>query len=87
MIFDVFSQQQEQLDELEASGTRRSVRQRRQLYGTLNEKQLDAVVNLEESSQCRKRRRLEAEEGQEEDVEKQEEEVDEDGVSSDLLYK
>ena len=87
MIFDVFSQQQEQLDELEASGTRRSVRQRRQLYGTLNEKQLDPVVNLEESSQCRKRRRLEAEEGQEEDVEKQEEEVDEDGVSSDLLYK
>ena len=73
---------------MEASGTRRSVRQRRQLYGTLNEKQLDPMHtpsdSFAESIQRRKRRRLEAEEEEEdhEEVgeEKHGEEPDEDGV-------
>ena len=86
ILFNIFTQQQEQLDELEASGTRRSVRQRRQLYGTLNEKQLDSVhgpeASFAESIQRRKRRRLdvEEEEGHEEDEKQEEEEPGEDGV-------
>lgn len=64
---------------MESGGARRSLRQRKMVYGTVNEKQLDPAMNYEESGQRRKRRRLEVEDEDKQEGEP-EEEPDEDGV-------
>ena len=66
-------------------GTRRSSRQRKPLYSTMNEKSPDTANHYGEDRPRRKRRRVEVEEEDDKQVDErddeQEDEPDEDGVS------